>query len=428
MRTMKRAITMLHRNKKESLSFIMTLTLSIGLLYLFVNLQSATATSNTINLSEGSTTDLIMLIFTCAIALICAFNCFLSNTYFQKAKAKELCIYLSIGMNIVALAKYLFIQNLILLLISTCLGGILGLILNPIINLFISQLISISIPIFNITFTGTLTWLAILLFEFIFMVMSTVGYAYRTELKDLLDDSHRMTLGDSRMIKLSEKAYIIFFILGLIFILIVPAVSSLCMLGCVFGIFGLQGILRYAIPQRIEGMKNIHRNLKPETIIISGGIYSILKNTGFYILMLFGTLLFMSCFLITLTIDPYIQSILCIGYLLILFMMSISIYYKLILEAKKQINEFYHLQLLGFLKKDLKKILLKQLTLFFTMIIIATLPYCLLICIKFIIAESVSIWLCSFIVCSYIIILMIFGWITRKSYCDIVLGSSKEEK
>lgn len=144
--------------------------------------------------------------------------------------------------------------------------------------------------------------------------------------------------------------------------------------------------------------------------------------------MLFGTLLFMSCFLITLTIDPYIQSILCIGYLLLLFMMSISIYYKLILEAKKQINEFYHLQLLGFLKKDLKKILLKQLTLFFTMIIIATLPYCLLICIKFIIAESVSIWLCSFIVCSYIIILMIFGWITRKSYCDIVLGSSKEEK
>ena len=76
MKTVQRAVLMLRRSKKETISFIMTLTISIGLLYLFVNLQIATK-QNEINILEISdTTDLIMLIFTLAIAGICAWNSF----------------------------------------------------------------------------------------------------------------------------------------------------------------------------------------------------------------------------------------------------------------------------------------------------------------------------------------------------------------
>jgi hypothetical protein len=203
----------------DTISFIMTLTISIGLLYLFVNLQIATK-QNEINILEISdTTDLIMLIFTLAIAGICAWNSFNANTFFQKAKSKELCVYLSSGMNIVTLSKYLLVQNFILLIISTILGGILGIIFNPIVNLLIMILTSTSLPLFNITIYGTLTWIAILIFEFIFMVMSNVGYAYRTELKYLLDNSHRLDIGDTRMFKAKDPLYYVFFILGAIMLL-----------------------------------------------------------------------------------------------------------------------------------------------------------------------------------------------------------------
>ena len=428
MKTIQRAILMLRRSKKETISFIMTLTISIGLLYLFVNLQIATK-QNEINILEISdTTDLIMLIFTLAIALICAWNSFNANTFFQKAKSKELCVYLSSGMNIVTLSKYLLAQNFIILIISTILGGILGIILNPIINLLIMVLTSTTIPLCNITSYGTITWLAILLFEFIFMVMSNVGYAYRTELKYLLDDSHRLDIGDTRMFKAKDPMYYIFFVLGAILLLILPAKDVFPMVGCAIGIFGLQGILRYAIPKRLELIKNQHTNLNAEKILIVGAFYSLIKTMCFYIIILFALLILMSCFLFAYDMTNYMQIVLCIGYMLLLIMIGISIYYKLIIEAKKQIDEYYHLQLLGFLKKDLQSIVKKEVRLIFFVILAAPLPYAIILALRFLFIQKISFMLCLYVLLSYIVVLLVIGLFTEHSYLKTIFQTDKGEE
>lgn len=428
MKTVQRAVLMLRRSKKETISFIMTLTISIGLLYLFVNLQIATK-QNEINILEISdTTDLIMLIFTLAIAGICAWNSFNANTFFQKAKSKELCVYLSSGMNIVTLSKYLLVQNFILLIISTILGGILGIIFNPIVNLLIMILTSTSLPLFNITIYGTLTWIAILIFEFIFMVMSNVGYAYRTELKYLLDNSHRLDIGDTRMFKAKDPLYYVFFILGAIILLILPAKDIFPMVGCVIGIFGLQGILRYAIPKRLELMKNQHTNLNSEKILIVGALYSLVKTMCFYIIILFALLILMSCFLFAYDMSNYMRIVLCIGYMLLLIMIGISIYYKLIIEAKKQVDEYYHLQLLGFLKKDLENIVKKEIRLIFLIILAAPFPYAIIIGLRFLFIQKISFILCLYVLLSYIVVLSLIGLVTEHIYLKIIFQKDKGEE
>lgn len=428
MKTIQRAILMLRRSKKETISFIMTLTISIGLLYLFVNLQIATK-QNEINILEiGDTTDLIMLIFTLAIALICAWNSFNANTFFQKAKSKELCVYLSSGMNIVTLSKYLLAQNFIILIISTILGGILGIILNPIINLLIMILTSTTISLFNLTSYGTITWLAILLFEFIFMVMSNVGYAYRTELKYLLDDSHRLDIGDTRIFKTKDPIYYIFCVLGAILLLILPAKDIFPMVGCAIGIFGLQGILRYAIPKRLELIKNQHINLNAEKILIVGAFYSLIKTMCFYIIILFALLILMSCFLFAYDMTNYMRIVLCIGYMLLLIMIGISIYYKLIIEAKKQTGEYYHLQLLGFLKKDLQSIVKKEVRLIFFVILAAPLPYAIILALRFLIIQKISFILCLYVLLSYIVVLLVIGVFTKHSYLKTIFQTDKGEE
>lgn len=428
MKTIRRAVLMLKRNQKETISYIMTLTCSFGLLYLFVNLQSASNQNQTIIWSLEDTNDMIMVVFTCIIACMCAMNAFFANSYFQKAKSKELCVYLSCGMNIIALAKYLFIQNLIILLISTVLGGVLGILLNPILNLIIITILDLSIPVFNITSSGTMTWIFLLLYIFIFMVMSNVGYAYRTELKDLLNESHRIAIDDSRFIKMPGTVYYIAYLFGLIFIFFVPRVSALFMIGCIFGIFGLQGILRHILPEKLEAIKNTHQNLNARRIMVVGELYSTLKSTGLYMIMLFGILIFMSCFLYNFTSSPYVMCILSIGFLLLMLMMGLSIYYKMITQAKKQTGEFYHLQLLGFLKKDLKEMILKQIHVTFLLILMLPLPYALLITLKFMINAGTNLWLGLFLIGSYSSILVLICLMTRKTYCNIILAPEGEHE
>lgn len=428
MKTIQRAVLMLRRSKKETISFIMTLTISIGLLYLFVNLQVATKQVQIDVFHITDTTDLIMLIFTLAIALICAWNSFNANTFFQKAKSKELCVYLSCGMNIMTLSKYLLIQNFIILFISTIFGGILGLVLNPMVNALIMMITSTSLPLFNITAYGTLTWLAILLFEFIFMVMSNVGYAYRTELKYLLDDSHRLDIGDTRMFKAKDRVYYTFFILGIILLLLLPAEQIFPMIGCMVGIFGLQGILRYALPKRLELIKNKHTDLQSEKILIVGALYSLVKNMCFYIIMLFALLCLMSCFLFAYDMTDYMRIVLCIGYLLLLIMMGFSIYYKLIIEAKKQVNEYYHLELLGFLRNDLKEIIKKEIRLIFCVIIGAPLPYAIITGVKFLFVQKISFVLFLYVLLSYILVLFIIGVFTERVYLKAIFQRDKGEE
>lgn len=428
MKTIRRAVLMLKRNQKETISYIMTLTCSFGLLYLFVNLQSASNQNASIIWNMNDTNDMIMIAFTAIIACMCAMNAFFANSYFQKAKSKELCVYLTCGMNIIALGKYLFVQNLIILLISTFLGGILGILLNPIMNLIIITLLDITIPVFNITSSGTLTWIFILLYVFIFMIMSNVGYAYRSELKYLLDESHRISIDDSRFIKTPALAYEIAYVFGMIFIFFVPRVSELFVLGCVFGICGLQGIIRYVLPEKIEAMKHAHLNLNTKRIMVAGELYSILKSTGMYMIMLFGILIFMCCFIYNFTSSPYLLCILSIGFLLLLLMMGLSIYYKMITIAKKQKNDFYHLQLMGFLKKDLKEIITKQIHWTFVLILVLPLPYALLITLKFMINAAANTWLGLFLLGSYLGILIMIYFITKTAYCSIILASEGEQE
>lgn len=425
MKTIRRALLMLKRNRKETISFMMTLTCSFGLLHLFVNLQSA-SNQNAWNLQD--TNDMIMVVFTCIIACMCAMNAFFANSYFQKAKSKELCVYLTCGMNIIALAKYLFVQNMIIFLISTILGGLLGVLLNPVMNLIIMILLDVSMPIFNITTSGTLIWLFLLLYVFIFMIMSNVGYAYRNELKDLLNESHRIAIDDTRFIKTPGICYTIAYVFGLIFIFFVPRVSELFVLGCVFGICGLQGMIRYILPEKLEAMKHAHVQLNAKRIMVAGELYSTLKSTGMYMIMLFGILIFMCCFIYNFTSSPYLLCILSIGFLLLLLMMGLSIYYKMITIAKKQRIDYDHLQLMGFLKKGLKEIIIKQMQWIFLLLLILPLPYALLITMKFIMNAGANTWLGLFLLGSYSGILILIYLLTKNAYCTIILAPEGEHE
>lgn len=417
MKTIRRAFLMLKRSRKETASFLFTLTISMGLLLLFVNLQYDITTSmGGQKETAGNANFMMMAAITCIIAVVCAINCFISNTYFLKTKTQELCVYLSSGMNIVALAKYLVAQNMMILFTALPLGAILGCVLNPMVNLTIILLQGTTGSLFTMSWEGVFAWFAILLFEFIFMVMVNVGYAYKAELKDLLDESHKVSIGDSRMIKLSWKVYMAFYGIGIFAAVIMPMNIIMIIISSIMGFFGIQGILKYVLPAYIEKLKASHSRLEAERMIVIGNAYASLKSIGIYCLMLFGILLFMMAALYNETMLFSIQIILFIGYLLLMIMMNMSIYFKIMTEAKKRQKSFYHLQLIGFISKDLRSCIRKEVYLIILFMMLAPMPFALLISIKAVLSGAASVGIALFLLLSYIGLLMITGYISSKHY------------
>lgn len=417
MKTIRRAFLMLKRSRKETASFLFTLTISMGLLLLFVNLQYDITTSmGGQKETAGNANFMMMAAITCIIAVVCAINCFISNTYFLKTKTQELCVYLSSGMNIVALAKYLVAQNMMILFTALPLGIVLGSILNPMVNLTIILLQGTSGSLFTMSWSGVFAWFAILLFEFIFMVMVNVGYAYKAELKDLLDESHKVSIGDSRMIKLSWKVYMAFYGIGIFAAVIMPMNIIMIIISSIMGFFCIQGIVKYVLPAYIEKLKASHSRLEAERMIVIGNAYASLKSIGIYCLMLFGILLFMMAALYNETMLFSIQIILFIGYLLLMIMMNMSIYFKIMTEAKKRRKSFYHLQLIGFISKDLRSCIRNEVYLIILFMMLAPMPFALLISIKAVVSGAASVGIALFLLLSYIGLLMITGYISSKHY------------
>ena len=406
MKSLRRAFFMLRRNRKEAMSLVRTMTLSIALLFLFFNLQDTSFTVLPVE-GESSPDTMVLMLFIGVIAAICALNCFIANTYFLKAKGKELCVYLSCGMNMVALAKYLFMQNLILIVVSTILGGILGVLLHPLINIVIMSVLSIKIPYFTIALPNVGMWLIILSFEFIFMLLSNVGYAYRTELRDLLDEPRKINMNDVRMIKLPVKTYLILYLIGLLLIAFMPYSPLSIGMGSIIGFLGLKGILHYTLPNKLDQLKYAHKNLKAESMLITSGLYSMLKATEMFLLILFGTFLFMNCYIIMIEWSDYLRFVLILGYLLMLFMEGVSCYFKLMMEGAKQQKAFAQLRLIGFITRDLKAALHKQMKIMAGLVLLAPLPYGLLILIKYLMVGEGAWIMSTLVVASYAVVIII---------------------
>lgn len=424
MRNLQHAALMLRRSRKETGALMLTLTLSTALIFLFVNLQLsaqtyAVGTTDSVALLDYNS--LIFGAFTIVIIIVCTVNSFIANAYFLKSKALELCVYLSSGMHIFKLARYLFAQSIIVLLISTILGGIIGIIMYPLVTMIVIQLTSIEMPLFDITPAGASVWLLSAAYQCFFMLMFNIGYAYKAELKELLDEGLVTTINEARMFVIPDIFYSAACIAGLVIIVLSPPIPMFFFLGIGIGIMGIQGIVRYKIPGVISARKQSHTHMESVNIVVLGNFDAILKAAYSYIIMLITALLFISSLMTSENTSDYIRFFLCLGYILMMLMMCISIYFKLMVEVKKHESEFLQLQLMGYNSTQLKQCIHKEMKLFFVILLSAPLPYAILICMKYIWAGVMAWWMSAFLILSYVIFALITAAVTTRAYKKTVL-------
>lgn len=419
MKSLRQPMKMILVNRKETEALLCTLVVSIAFLLMFLNFQANFVVLNLSASQEIFIKSLMMVAFTGLIAFVCILNCFMANSYFLKAKSKEFCIYLSSGMNILGLMKYLFIQNGFIMLLSITLGSILGFVLNPIFNFLVMKLSGVTIPLFSIDIQGIGFCFIILIYEYFFMCLFNVGYAYRCELKDLLDEDKKLNLGDSRMIKLPHWIYYFCYVLGLSLLLMFDVHIFLYVFVSLLGFFAIQGVLRHIVSEKISQRKFSHKNLRAINIIVQGNLYASLKAVLSYVLLILAIFFFACNLLSVITQDVYAFAYVCLGYLLMMVMMCMSLYFKFLLEAKRQKSQFQHLRLIGFVDQDLRLFIKTQFQMMFGCMMLVPLPYGIIMCIK---QDSLNASMYLVLFTSYLVILALTYHVSLRALIKILLN------
>lgn len=431
MSTVQRAVKMLKQSKKEALAYVATLSVSTCLLFLFVNIQKDAnflSQAKAMDQAGKDMNNMIGGVLTLIIIAVCFANTFIVNNYFNRSKAQELCVYLSSGMNVMALAKYLLVQNFILLMIAVLSGGVFGCFLHVLMNLLINLLLGLQNPLITLTIQGVILWLVILSVELIYLVMVNVGYAYKAELKDLLMEARTMRSQDFRGFRLPTLCYQIVAIAGLLIMIFCEADGSFLSLGASFGIIGIHGFLHRGVSDRIEKNKYNHRKLKFVDMMVQGNFLELLNSSYLYIILVMCSVMLMCTIFPVVEPYSYLMILTSVAYMLILIVMAISIIFKVMVASNKRKESFDVLKLLGGKSKEMKICIRKEMIKLFTYVLFLPLIYSMVICIRYIQSGMMSTMTMLFILGSYIVICIICGVISYLTYAKKTLKQQEENE
>lgn len=429
MKTTRRAWKSILISKKESLSYLLTLILSASLLFVFINIQNdANIQASTLTLQQRSIHTLLLNSCTLIVAIICAINCYVANTYFVKAKNKELCVYLSCGMRITKLAYFLIIQNMILLIFAIGISFLLGCFLHPLFNIFITMLTQAKDIVFRIYPKGIMMWFIILFFEMFFLILINIGYTYRMELKDFIDESRSTKLPDFRTIRFPVQLYPILCILSWIATFFIPTTTSYAITCTLIAFLGLKGYIYHYVPYKQEKKRRKHIVTSSESMILQGNLNALHKTSYMYYLMNFLSLLIVLCLLIGKTFLQSTDIIVLLAYFLIILMMQASIYFKLIVRMSNYKHTFHQLSLLGLSKKRIHACRIKEILYFYSTILCLPLPYVLTLGVRFLLTDNLLLSIFIIILGWYMLSTLLFMMISIR-YANAQLKQlQKKEK
>jgi putative ABC transport system permease protein len=221
------------------------------------------------------------------------------------------------------------------------------------------------------------------------------------------------------MLKLNPIIYILVYLLPVISI-IVPNDSGekvkTVRLAILIGIFGVQGIIRYVIPNVIANYRN--KKLvtdKFKLIILSNLYYSIQKSIALILFLVVSTILTISIggqYKIGTVVNT--MSLVCYG--LIIVVMSLTVVYKFLIEAKSRKENFEQLKLLGYTKDEVRKIIGVEVIAYYAIIMLLPLIYITVVVLGSSIAGLISSAIAMMIVFVYVGVFMLTGVVSLIEY------------
>lgn len=419
------AISMIKRTYKNCLFYVLSIACSIAALLNMFNI--------TFNNDFGANLDSIYMFYsalTAIVLFITGIFIYLANLYFIFNNSKELAIIIISGRSSIDVGVILGYQNIILTIIGTLIGIILGTMLIPITNMVMYNAIGIEAKLFNIApLTITMTSVLVIL-QLLMAVLIDVGYIYQREIVDLVSESARAYERDERMVKFNPIIYLVIYLATLIIPIIFPTsmsskfiIASVMML---FGIVGIQGLIRNYIPRLILKLKETKYAFdKIQVIVLSNLHYSLRKAT----LLVITFLVSITLLIAAITFghgDPLTEKAGIISFIVSIVLLAIIVIYKVLIETMNRKKIFKQLLLLGYNKSQIKNIIRNEVVGFFSLIILIPFLQVSVIFTLGVLANVIILSDVILITIGFLVIYLIAACITYYYYQKIVMEYIKE--
>ena len=398
--------------------YLLFLTLSISTVTLFSNIISMQSSYLfTMEFEVGTLYSLVSLI----VIIMVIFLGFYAFQFYLSNQSKLLSIFRMGGSSFYKILGFMLFQLLIIFVIALFLGINLGFMFYRFINNYMLQLMNLSSIDIVFTSEAIIYIVIIVSIELIYLLLLTVGFVYRHQIKKLLgyQDEFDPIKGSSLSIinnKLKYRKYL--FLVPIIYSVVCLLtkgrnagilVGNLMIVGVVYPLFLSDGI---------SDVIKMTKRKKKDTNIYLGLAhldFDIRKTIRY--LMVLSILLVVVCGMLISSYKVFNDFVyyVCVYFVLSLISM-ISIVYQLLLNIEDRKKDFIQLRKLGKTRKELKKIVNVELTGFYIVLYIITFLGPIATFISATLYQEVAISIIALLVAFYLGLVVISYVVTKIAY------------
>jgi len=415
---------MLVKDYKKSLFYGLTLVFAVAVSFIFFNIiNNKDLADQMISSSGGRWQDVNMpfsSILSFLIVCFCCFMIFFANNFFLTRKTTELAIMGMSGSGYINSTMYVLYQTFVLLALATPLGILIGRLTVPYSNAYMYSMLNVNKDVHIIPREAYIYSFLVVAIVLAMICVLTAGYLHRNDILVLLSQENEMNFNKGSK-KIPPILYFGIYLLGIIMMFMNPHQANAYIAPTLVGVAGAVGIIRFVLPDIVRKLKqNILLTKRYALISVSNLSYSIQRSLLLFTLMTVSVTGMMAV-LAAYKDSPreFVTSV--IGYIVVIVLLVVSIIYKLSMEAATRKTLFFNLWKIGYTREELKKIIRQEVIYYYLILILIPLIYILFIAGRFIYYGDMSFRFAIVFSLTYIIPIILSGFMTYFQYVSAVV-------
>lgn len=395
----------LKRNPKNAYFFAFSIIVASAVITLFFSIlgnpyYGVSSMSDYVTYAIGSAdfdggigNGIFAMILSLMMISICVITVFFSNKFFLMSKVEDISVMMISGCNVMRLGYFLIVQNFIVLLISAPIGALIGFGFHPLINYLIYKEMAISASLFAFSMDAMVYCVTTLFMVGFWLILVDAGFVYRMDLNTLLKARKSMNpIGKPKSIYFKlfyviVYVYILYFLCTLDF----THVNFFFMIYVSVGIaVGPANIFKYIYPEAVTWVKNKLFPTDHHRVISTGNLRYSIITSGMLVTIILIDVSILFFYLCKFRHDAATFMVVLLSYIVSLVLICVCIGYKLSSDALNKKLIFHNMISIGYLKSDIKTIILQEMAGFFFLIIITCLPLLFIISLMFVLIETIT--------------------------------------
>jgi putative ABC transport system permease protein len=421
MGVVKFGLKMLKNNFKQCVFYFLAIVFSTAILFNAYNIMN----TNYFKSVNDMETQISAFLLLCLIFLILFFT-FFANSYFLMGNLKQISIGAVSGVWSSKLLRLLCVLNYSIGIIGSIFGLLLGVAIMPIVLFVTYRLIGISGSL--LIFSPQSFWTTIFIILGLvcpYVIVGDLSYLVTKDIKNLLVEQKQVYTPDNRILPISKNIFLIIYLIPLILLIVNTkylAPNLMAYFNIPLAIYGIQGLVRYYIPDKILWLKKKLINNKLRLISLSNLHYSVRRLGYLLVALSISTVIFI--YVIGLYQNSYKIKIMSItSYISAVFLIALTILYKVIIEAVNRKYTFKQLQLIGYNKSQMKKIISQEIIMMYSIAILVPLLHIVISVLRFESVGIVSMKLAIVLLSIFIGVFITVGIVSDIVYKKIVLNA-----